>query len=272
MGLDDWPVEQGASEIHEPRLLRAVQTELGEQITKLITPPVAPETAGWQANPFDDAAHIGVTVAPFPHWLLCPYCRLLAPLQSGLFELKLNPFRKDHSRYVHHNCTKAGKAPTAIPARFLVACRNGHLDDFQWVRYVHRVQTDCKYELRLYELGASGEVADIQVQCETCGAKRRMSDAFGEGGEKNLPACRGRWPQPSPVTPLEAEWLEYCDPRCHELVQVCLAQSLPPKHAVAAVFGFSTNKCAAPLPGPKLVRFARRQQDLVTLLCGCPLT
>ena len=29
MGLDDWPVEQGSSEIPEPRLLRAVQRELG---------------------------------------------------------------------------------------------------------------------------------------------------------------------------------------------------------------------------------------------------
>ena len=194
MGLDDWPVEQGSSEIYEPRLLRAVQAELGEQVTKLLTPPLAPEANHAQANPFDEGVHIGVPVAPFPRWLLCPYCRLLAPLQSGLFELKLDPYRKDRSRYAHHNCKKAGKAPTAIPARFLVACRNGHLDDFPWVQYVHRGKLDCKYELRLYELGASGEVADIQVQCEKCGAKRRMSDAFGEEGEKNLPPCRGRWP------------------------------------------------------------------------------
>ena len=194
MGLDDWPVAQGASEIYEPRLLRAVQAELGEQVVKLLTPPVAPEVANTQANPFDETAQIGVPVAPFPRWLVCPYCRLLAPLQSGLFELKLDPYRKDRSRYAHHNCRKGGKAPTAIPARFLVACKNGHLDDFPWVQYVHRGPTECKYELRLYELGASGEVADIQAQCEKCGAKRRMSDAFGEEGEKNLPSCRSRWP------------------------------------------------------------------------------
>ena len=98
MGLDDWPVAQGASEIYEPRLLRAVQAELGEQVTKLLTPPVAPESANTQANPFDETAQIGVPVAPFPRWLVCPYCRLLAPLQSGLFELKLDPYRKDRSR------------------------------------------------------------------------------------------------------------------------------------------------------------------------------
>jgi len=202
MGLDDWPVEQGASEISEPRLLRVVQQELGPQVAKLLTPPVTPESSGYQAGPFDDTANVGVPVAPFPRWLLCPYCRLLAPIQSGLFELKLDPYRKDRSRYVHRICEKKriGKPPTAVPARFLVACENGHLDDFPWVEFVHRGKTDCKYELRLYELGASGEVADIEVQCVRCGpsaekrTSRRMSDAFSEEGKAELAKCRGRVP------------------------------------------------------------------------------
>ncbi len=194
MGLDDWPVEQGSSEINEPRLLRAVQGELGTQVVKLLTPPVTPESTGYQANPFDDTANVGVPVAPFPRWLLCPYCRLLAPIQSGLFELKLDPYRKDRSRYVHRNCKKPGKPPTVLPARFLAACENGHLDDFPWVEYVHKGRTDCKYELRLYELGASGEVADIQLQCVKCDKKRRLSDAFGTEGHTQLPQCRARWP------------------------------------------------------------------------------
>lgn len=204
MGLDDWPIEQGSSEIAEPRLLKAVQKELGPQIGKLLTPPVTPESIGYQAAPFEDTANVGVPVAPFPRWLLCPQCRLLAPIHSGLFELKLDPYRKDRSRYVHRNCNKARKPPTAVPARFLVACEHGHLDDFPWVEFVHRGKTDCRYELRLYELGASGEVADIEVQCVKCGVKksntgeakttRRMSDAFSEEGRLELSKCRGRWP------------------------------------------------------------------------------
>jgi len=199
MGLDDWPIEQGASEITEPRLLKAVQQELGKQVIKLLTPPVTSDSTGYQANPFDDSANVGVPVAPFPRWLLCPYCRLLAPIQSGLFELRLDPYRKDRSRYVHRICKKAGKPPTAVPARFLIACEQGHLDDFPWVQFVHRGKTDCRYELRLYELGASGEVADIQVECLKCGTKekpttRRMSDAFSDEGKAELCHCKGRWP------------------------------------------------------------------------------
>jgi hypothetical protein len=194
MGLDDWPVEQGASEITEPRLLKAVQFELGAQVSKLLSPPLAPESAGCHAGPFEETAAIGVPVAPFPRWLLCPFCRLLAPVQSGLFELKLDPYRRDRSRYVHRICKKLGKAPTVVPARFLAACENGHLDDFPWVTFAHRGKTDCHYELRLYELGASGDITDIEVKCVKCGDSRRMSDAFSEAGKLELAKCRGRKP------------------------------------------------------------------------------
>ena len=194
MGLDDWPVEQGVTEISEPRLLRAVQHELGPQVARLLTPPVSSDSAGVMAGPFDDTANVGVPVAPFPRWQVCPYCRLLAPIQSGLYELRLDPYRKDKSRYVHRICKKPGKPPTVVPARFLVACEHGHLDDFPWVEFVHRGRTDCRYELRLDELGASGEVADIQVKCVKCECRRRLSDAFSDEGREELARCRGRWP------------------------------------------------------------------------------
>src|SRR5438445_3701840 len=66
MGLDDWPIEQEVSEISEPRLLKAVQSKLGPQVVKLLTPPLMDETGGVAASPFDDTANVGVPVAPFP--------------------------------------------------------------------------------------------------------------------------------------------------------------------------------------------------------------
>jgi hypothetical protein len=101
----------------------------------------------------------------------------------------------DQIRYVHVNCRKPGKPPTVIPARFIVACPNGHLDDFPWREFVHRGPTQCKGGLRLYELTATGEAAGIEVQCEgeRCGATRRMSDAF-KMDLNALPVCRGRRP------------------------------------------------------------------------------
>ena len=194
MGLDDWPIEQGVSEVSEARLLKAVQAALGSQVARLLTPPVANESTSFPASPFEESATIGVPVAPFPRWQVCPHCRLLAPIQSGLFERQLDPYRKDKSRYFHRICKKPGKPPTVVPARFLVACEHGHLDDFPWVEFVHGAKTDCRYELRLDELGASGEVADIQVKCVKCDRKRRLSDAFSDEGRDELKPCKGRWP------------------------------------------------------------------------------
>ncbi len=116
------------------------------------------ESTGIASSPFDETANIGVPVAPFPRWQVCPHCQLLVPLQSGLFELRLDLYRRDRSRYVHRNCQRQGKPPTVVPARFLVACEQGHLDDFPWVEFVHRGKSDCRYELHLREFGASGEV------------------------------------------------------------------------------------------------------------------
>lgn len=65
MGLEDWRTDQ-AIEIAEERLLQSVQTVLGPQVKKLLTPPQAPESFGAQTNWFDDARQIGVPLPPFP--------------------------------------------------------------------------------------------------------------------------------------------------------------------------------------------------------------
>ncbi|MDY0167606.1 MAG: DUF1998 domain-containing protein [Thermoguttaceae bacterium] len=191
MGLDDWPIHY-SSEVNEERLLASVQNALGGQVRRLLTPPRAEETSS-TPNAFDERSYIGVPVAPFPRWMVCPSCQLLAPLSSGLFTLKTEPYRPDRARYIHTNCTKPGKSPTVVPARFIVACPHGHLDDFPWVEFVHQGRTDCRYRLRLRE-GISGEAADVLVVCEVCNTYRSMASAFGPGNEENLPACRGRRP------------------------------------------------------------------------------
>ncbi|MFI5456845.1 MAG: DrmB family protein [Isosphaerales bacterium] len=189
MGLEDWPLKDTV-EIGEQRLLASVKEVLGHQVRSLRSAPVVPDT--YLVNQFDASALVGIPVAPFPRWMVCPHCRRLAPLGSGLFKLE-TPFRTDQIRYVHANCTRKGKSPTVVPARFIVACKNGHLDDFPWSEFVHRGPTDCKGGLKLLELTVTGEAAGIEVRCEgeNCGATRRMSDAFKMDLEA-LPVCRGR--------------------------------------------------------------------------------
>jgi hypothetical protein len=193
MGLDDWRLKDTA-EIGEERLLANVREALGPQVQALRSSPMLPESATYQPSPFEEAAYVGIPVAPFPRWMVCPRCRLLSPLSSGLFDLKIDAYRPDRTRYVHQHCTTQARPPTVIPARFVVACKRGHLDDFPWVQFVHQKHQDCRYRLRLHELGASGEARDVEVRCDTCGDARRMVDAFGFENRVNLPHCRGRRP------------------------------------------------------------------------------
>jgi hypothetical protein len=191
MGLEDWPYKD-TTEIGEQRLLASVKEVLGHQVKSLRSAPVVPDTR--QVNQFDASSLVGIPVAPFPRWMVCPYCRRLAPLGSGLFKLE-TPYRTDQIRYVHANCSKPGKSPTVVPARFIVACPNGHLDDFPWREFVHHGPTNCKGGLKLLETSATGEAASIFVQCEgeNCEAIRPMSDAF-KMDQNALPICNGRRP------------------------------------------------------------------------------
>ncbi len=189
LGLDEWPTDT-SRKLVEPRLLAAVRLQPGlYDVRELRTPPEVPEGHG----PFDDHLRVGVPVAPFPRWLRCPRCRLLAPLESGLFKLKAPPYRPDRARYVH-DCDGKGNV-VALAARFLLACRGGHLDDFPWFEWAHRGNVCARPQLELAELGASGQAADIQVRCTACDAKpRRMVEAFGPDAPGRLPHCRGRHP------------------------------------------------------------------------------
>ena len=191
MGLDDWD-ETRCREISEERLLAAVRNRLGNQVKRLALPPFV-EDEFETVNPF--GPQIGVPVAPYPRWLRCPSCDLLAPIESGLFKLLIDPFHPDRARYVHETCNKRVTNPVAMPVRFLTACKNGHLNDFPWIEYIHHKSSQCSSSiLRFREYGVSGAAEDIVVSCESCNASRRLGDALGPDASANLPKCRGRHP------------------------------------------------------------------------------
>jgi hypothetical protein len=148
---------------------------------------------GEDVNPFTAEGKIGIPVEPFPRWLRCVKCGLLADYDSGLFELKTNPYRPERTHFIHRNCPKGSHAD-AVPARFLLACRNGHLDDFPWHWYVHSGPSTCKGTLRFYEDKASLQTENLWVRCDGCGTAKSLAFAFGLEAKNNLPACRGRHP------------------------------------------------------------------------------
>ncbi len=193
-GLDGWDISAtGQTPLVEDRLLDAVRSRYAKVAEFRPAPWLAPEVGG---NAFADWARVGVPAYVFPRWLRCTACDRLAPVESGLFEFKGNPFRPDQARYEHLNCDRRrGRAPKAIPARFIVACAKGHLDDFPWEAFAHGFGACTGKPLLAFRyIGSGSRATDAVVTCQTCKQSRFIGQAFGAGASGSMPQCRGRHP------------------------------------------------------------------------------
>ncbi|MDR2381856.1 MAG: DUF1998 domain-containing protein [Bifidobacteriaceae bacterium] len=205
-GLDEWERvwERRDCEvptIHAPRLLEAVQLMLGNQVAELRPFPWQPTSTSFSREGSD----IGVPARVFPQWLRCTGCDRLAPISAFLDGYKnTHPFRPDEAVFEHTSCYgrrgqgaggKKRRQP-CVPARYLLSCADGHLDEFAYSWWVHRGSKCPKAPvpaLKMVERTA-GKGANAIIVCSSCEASRAMSEAQGADGRKKLPRCRGRFP------------------------------------------------------------------------------
>jgi len=131
----------------------------------------------------DDAAPVpynGIQVAEFPSWFVCQGCRALVGSRN---------LEKDKKRYIHR-CSNS-KNGSCVPVRFVTTCKNGHLEEFPWIRFVHaKHEGPCTGDLYLME-DASGDFGHITVECRACSSRRPLSEARQE---LLMPQCRGDRP------------------------------------------------------------------------------
>jgi hypothetical protein len=190
----------GADTIAEPRLLELTRAHLGSQVVELRKPPWAPEEKGWSAG---SAIDLGIPSRIFPQWLRCTGCGLLAPVSLERFVYRnVVKYRPDRAEFCHEKCKgfEGKKKPfraVALPARYLIACINGHLDEFPYEAWVHRGMSCSKGgpfpPLRMREW-KSNIGPDVQIHCIACQQSRGMLEAVGPKAAEKLPMCRGRHP------------------------------------------------------------------------------
>jgi len=182
-GIDFWSSDT-INEVHEPNLERALN------VTSFRTPATVEQSYTGKDLPY----------SLFPTWLVCPKCHRLAP--SELFSGGIANSEKiarcpDCKKKVH-------------PARLIVACRHGHIDDFPWEEWVKHGTTPCNCARPALELVSSGRTAslgDLIVKCKNngCGGRRTLAGAT-EAKNLNFMTCSGKRP-----------WLADTDP-CTEKV------------------------------------------------------
>jgi Domain of unknown function (DUF1998) len=168
-GIDTWDVTE-APFILEPRLAAQLH------VAGFRLPPA----------PDPDKATDGVRAVRFPVMYSCPQCGAL------------QPFRKFNS--------PAGKAQCSIceedlvPSRFVMACTNGHLEDFPYWKWVHRGKQPtraggCGGELRFRTDGSTASLRAVLISCSCGAAEVSMEGAFRRQALKNLGIqCAGRRP------------------------------------------------------------------------------
>lgn len=188
LSADRWEISH-ARRVDEPRLARRLR------VKTFRSPP-------WYDGKTGTG---GLPAAIFPGYLVCPRCRRLAPHHRFAFD-------EAHSEHLCNGAGCPGKGRAiAYPARFMVACSHGHLDDFPWHEYVHP-GVACDAELRLEDSGSTGAITDLWVKCPKHGVQQNLGLAFGRAGRRLLPKCSGARP-----------WIGDTDPNtCTEGVRVLL--------------------------------------------------
>lgn len=192
-GIDQWRRDDQQHPIKEPRLLAAVNQALDTTtVDQLHAAPWQPET-----NSHSPSGNVGVPVTPFPQWYRCTVCNVLNGLDSREFDFEnKTASRPDLARFVHNRGKNHSKARLAVPARFILACAKGHLDDFPYVAFVHRDKACANARFpRLHMHDYGGNLgANVAIRCDNCGLNRNIRQAMGDQGRQNLPRCRGRHP------------------------------------------------------------------------------
>ncbi len=181
-GLDHWHFGKAKQFIHEPRLRDDLVQRFQKLGRKLDTQnpfrsaPVGDSRAAWKGH--------GVDALEFPRWVVCQNSDCRALVRSNNLDRKRG--------YYQHVCDD-GKANPCVPVRFAAACRNGHLDEWPWVHWLHdKPKGDkCQSPRLKLEDGATGDFAEVVVSCKACGARRKLLEA---SNEKVNPSCFGARP------------------------------------------------------------------------------
>ncbi|MFD0870720.1 DrmB family protein [Paenibacillus residui] len=141
----------------------------------------------------------GITYTRFPQWYFCPQCRRFQALKNWLSEYRKNATLTQKERDPHMKrprCMECKK--DLVPTRIVVACENGHIDDFPWVNWVHDrniggERSICSNPSLTFETGAtaSAGLEGLVVKCKNCSAKATLAGAFDRDVMQKMAEKRG---------------------------------------------------------------------------------
>ena len=181
MGLDYWETNISNDNfpiIAEELLLQQIKRDIKffDNLESLVSVSTSKEDAR-------------IPVRSFPSWGVCPECHKLKLGRKGNDRTSLYC----DSTKCRDAKNKGKKTPRTEPVRFVIACANGHLDEFPWYEWVHRDEKErsaCSKTQALLYLRDSGKSSSLKskyVECTNCKAqKRTMEMSLAESGLRGI--------------------------------------------------------------------------------------
>lgn len=174
LGLDDWD-RQECRRIVDPVLERL----LG--VSALYEPPVS-------LGRSDGKRVHALPAARFPTWQECPECHGLRH-QSGW-----SPETGGAGLSCQACSRRTGRTVYVVPARLMMICQRGHLDDFPWLEWIEDRHADgCRRSGKLKLRSRGAGLRNLYVNCADCGKGNSLRDAFTKA-QQLLGGCSGRRP------------------------------------------------------------------------------
>ena len=201
MGLDFWKREKFKI-ITDELLLQEIRRNKFDTVEMLVS-------TSSSADPDDKGT---VPVRTFPTWGFCPKCRKLVPGRNKKTDINMvcnsaecKERKKNDDKF---------KLPKTYPVRFVMACKNGHLDEFPWYEWVHQNQKEkdaCgRDDAMMYLVGNPSSISleGSAVECRNCDArKQEMRFALAKNALKRITfGCTRRRP-----------WLNHDERSCTDI-------------------------------------------------------
>ncbi len=172
-GLEEWDRNARPEGLMHPQVITEPRLQRQLKVKGFRLPPVNPENS-------DDGYKNWLIGVRFPQWLQCPVCNRLKLAQHWARKQVGDP-----ARYCTSCEVKEGRTVCVGPVRFIVACANGHLDEFPWNSWVRHAPNcsgrDFKRPspLKIQQTDKAG-LAGLLLVCTECKAAKPLEGIFGQ--------------------------------------------------------------------------------------------
>ncbi len=137
---------------------------------------------------------------PFPNWNLC-------------VNSSKHPGGEMNDEYILYHSSQSGcpyckekfsKNQQAV--RFIAACPEGHLDDFDWYYFIHNSKNHCNNRKWFRWSGGGSSLSNIILTCPDCGLKSKSL----EQAYKSTMPCHGIFQEREKLNEMQIKWSK-CD-------------------------------------------------------------